>query len=103
MKKTLSLGEFREEAYKFEDRREQFSYRGLEALFNYLEEVEEGTGEEIEFDFVALCCEFSEYEDLKDYNEQHGTEYEDIEELEGETMVILLGEDEENGFIVQDF
>ena len=102
MKITITEQQFHD-AFIDKGRGEQFSYDGRRALFNYLEEMEEGTGEEIELDVVALCCEFSEYEDLKDYNEQHGTEHEDIEELEGEATVILLGEYEENGFIVQDF
>jgi len=33
-------------------------------LFDYLEEYEESTGEEIELDVVALCCEY--YEDCPD-------------------------------------
>jgi hypothetical protein len=33
----------------------QFSYKGLNALFEYLEEYEESTGEEIDFDVIALC------------------------------------------------
>lgn len=42
-------------------RPENFSYDGLEALFNYLEELEDDYGEEIEFDPIALCCEFTEH------------------------------------------
>ena len=41
-------------------RKEQFSYEGLEALFEYLEGIEEQTDCEIELDVIALCCEYRE-------------------------------------------
>lgn len=60
MKTTVSLYDFRE-AFRTCGRAEQFSYEGLEVLFDYLEQYEEDTGEELELDVVALCCDF--YED----------------------------------------
>lgn len=59
MKNTVSLYDFRE-AFRTMDRAEQFSYEGLEVLFDYLEQYEEDTGEELELDVVALCCEYCE-------------------------------------------
>lgn len=38
-----------------------FTGTGLEALFEYLEQQEQDTGEQIEFDPIALCCEWAEY------------------------------------------
>ena len=60
MKITVSLYDFRE-AFRTCGRAEQFSYEGLEVLFDYLEQYEDDTGEELELDVVALCCDF--YED----------------------------------------
>jgi hypothetical protein len=37
-----------------------FSYGALEILWDYLTDLEYGTGEEIEFDPVAFRCEFCE-------------------------------------------
>jgi len=40
-------------------------------LFEYLEQYEDGTGEKIELDLCALCCDYSEdnYEDIiNNYN-----------------------------------
>lgn len=37
-----------------------FTYDGLRVLFDYLEALEQGTGEEMELDVIALCCEYSE-------------------------------------------
>ena len=60
MKTIVSLYDFRE-AFRTMGRAEQFSYEGLEILFDYLEQYEDDTGEELELDVVALCCDF--YED----------------------------------------
>ena len=45
------------------DRRNQFSYEGLCALYDYFDEMEETW----ELDPIAICCDFSEYnlEDLR--------------------------------------
>lgn len=59
MKQTINVHDFRE-AFRQCGRQGQFSYAGLEVLFDYLEECEESTGEEIELDVIALCCEYAE-------------------------------------------
>jgi len=60
MKTTVSLYDFRD-AFRACGRADQFSYEGLEVLFDYLEQYEDDTGEELELDVIALCCDF--YED----------------------------------------
>ena len=37
-----------------------FSIEAREALYEYLEAYSEDTGEDIELDVIAICCEFSE-------------------------------------------
>ena len=59
MKTTVSRYEF-ERAFVDCGRKDQFSYEALGLLFNYLEDYEESTGEEIELDPIALCCDYSE-------------------------------------------
>jgi predicted ArsR family transcriptional regulator len=59
MKTTVSRYDF-ERAFSDADRKENFSYEGLKVLFEYLEQYEDDTGEEIELDVIALCCEYSE-------------------------------------------
>ncbi len=56
-------------------RENSFTRVGMEALFEHLEELSEGMGEDIQIDVVALCCDYSEYDDIDDYNEQNGTDY----------------------------
>lgn len=60
MKQTVSESDFRD-AFRAMGRTDQFSYEGLGVLFNYLEQYEEDTGEELELDVIALCCDY--YED----------------------------------------
>ncbi len=66
MKTTVYFSEFRD--YFHEIRPDNFSYEGLRILFDYFEEFEESTGEEFEFDVIAICCDFSEdsYENIAD-------------------------------------
>ena len=59
MKTTVTRYDF-ERAFADANRKENFSYEGLSVLFDYLEDYEEQTGEELELDVVALCCDYSE-------------------------------------------
>ena len=93
--------------YSFQDafhkmgRKDQFSYEGLDALFDYFEMLEEDTDQKIEFDVIAICCEYSEYENLKDFQDNYGDEYESLEDIENNTTLIKIEDTE--GFIVQQF
>lgn len=64
-----------QDAFTYMGRGNQFSYEALRALFDHLEQIEEDTGEEIELDVIALCCEYSEIEDdEEEYNQYIGHE-----------------------------
>ena len=81
-----------------------FSYEGLHALFEYLEDYEDDIGEEIEFDMVAICCQYSEYDNLDDFNASYGSDYKQytfdmIEEKAGSIIFIQ----NTTRFIVEDF
>ena len=70
MKNTVNNSQFHD-AFHRAGRSSQFSYEGLEVLFNYLEKLEGDTGHEIELDVIGLCCEYSESDPdqiAKDYN-----------------------------------
>tara|TARA_X000001382_G_C3104701_1_gene157869 strand:+ start:414 stop:719 length:306 start_codon:yes stop_codon:yes gene_type:complete len=78
-----------------------FSYEGRKALFNYLEQLEEDTGQTIEFDPIALCCEYSEYENIQEFWQDYSEEdYPTIEKIQDNTSVIEFGK---NSFIIQQF
>ena len=59
MKQTITLYAFRNAFYKM-GRKDKFSWEGLKILFDYLEELEMATGEEMEFDVISLCGDFAE-------------------------------------------
>ena len=59
MKQTVNLHDFRDAFYRM-GRKDQFSYEGLEILFNYIEELEQDIGEGTELDVIALCCDYAE-------------------------------------------
>ena len=59
MKQTVSKTDFRD-AFRTMDRAGQFSREGLDALFDHLEQYEQDTGDELELDVIALCCDYSE-------------------------------------------
>lgn len=71
MKQYVSRFDFQDAFLKSETYKNNFSYEGLNALFDYLEEYEEETGEEIDFDMVALCCDYSEYASAWEAMEQY--------------------------------
>ena len=68
-------------AFKVMGRGEQFTYHGLQALYEWLEECYH-EGEGIQLDVIALCCDFTQYESIEEYNRDYETDYETIEELE---------------------
>jgi len=55
MKQTVTKSMFRD-AFK-QVGRNDFSYEGLGSLYDYLEQYEDNTGEEIELDVLAICCD----------------------------------------------
>ena len=42
------------------DRSEDFTPAGVRVLFDYLEEISEGSGEDTKLDIIELCCDYNE-------------------------------------------
>ena len=99
MKQSVNMYDFEREFKRFE--RNNFSYDGLKALFGYLEEYEEGTGEEVELDVIALCCDYMEYDSLNEYNNDYDTKYSEIDAIQDDTTLIKI--DGGDGFIIQQY
>ena len=59
MKTSVNFSQFCD-AFRAADRNENFSYDGKRALYDFIEEMADQTGEEYELDVIALCCEFAE-------------------------------------------
>ena len=110
MKTTVNLYQFRK-AFNDMGRGEQFSYDGLEVLFDYLEQYENDTGEEVELDVIALCCEYSEDTpqniadlygielDPEEDEEEHLKQVKDFLEVE----TVMLGSTDSGTIVYQQF
>jgi hypothetical protein len=94
----VSVGDFRDSFARM-DRMAGWTYDGLGYLYEYLESLEFGD-DEYELDVIGLCCEYTEYENISEYNKQMDTGFEDTAELSEETAVILAGKER---FICQDY
>lgn len=94
MKKTVNVYEFTDTMTL-----NGFSRSGCFALFNWIEEVEEETQEQIEFDPIALRCYFTEYKNLKQIARDYGDEYSELDYLEQTTTVIEF----DGGLIIANF
>ena len=92
---------FRSSSYK-----NYFYYIGLDALFDYLVELEESTGVKIEFDPTAIACDFVEYDSLEEIIEDYDS-IETLEDLEMHTTVIPIyefdGKTRTGGYIIHQF
>ena len=97
MKQTIGFSEFCD---AFRIRENNFTYEGKRALFDYLESYEDDTGDEIELDVIGLCCEYTEYADLAEFQGEYKEDYETIEDIENATTVIKINDE---AFIIQSF
>jgi hypothetical protein len=85
MKQTVTFSVFQQ---AFEAMRpDNFSYEGLSILFDYLEQYENDTGEQIELDVIALCCEYSE-QSWEDVAKDYSIDLDDVEEDEKKQAVM---------------
>jgi hypothetical protein len=98
MKQTINKYDFHR-AFETMGRSNQFSYEGRQCLFEYLEQLEEDLGEEIELDVIALCCDYSE-DTVKNILKEYSLE--SLEDLRHHTIVIDVdtSDDDENNHTV---
>lgn len=74
------------------NRSNNFSVSARYALFEYFEQIEEDMGEEMEFDPIAICCEFAEYESVLSFADEY---FEDIQQAASELgLEIAMSGDE---------
>jgi len=100
MKTSINFYQFKN--WFKENRPNNFSDAGLLALFNYIEEYEENWGKEIEFDPIALCVEYQEYDNLEEFwGDYDRLKYKDLEKLRDFTEVIEI--EDSDGFIILSF
>lgn len=110
MKQSIGFSQFCDGFHNM-DRNDNFTYCGKKVLFDYLEEHEITCDEEIEFDVIALCCEFSE-DDWSDIASNYSIDLSDCEDDEEKIDAVrdylsdntsLCGESSDGVFVYAEF
>lgn len=80
------------------NRGDNFGHNGWRAIGDYLEELSDSTGEDVEIDIISICCDYSMAESVEDaymqYDHLHGVdlpEEEAWEEMEEEEKLETIG------------
>ena len=106
----ITLTTYQIAGYLMQDTSAQWTRSGAYALADYLQELENDTGEEMDLDVVAIRCDFSEYPSAAEAAGEYGwsadeTEFDDANEsaalswLNDRTFVISF----DGGVIVSQF
>ena len=80
MKTTVTQSDFVSTFQRYDESRDQFSYEARCALFDYYEQLEQDTGNEIEFDPVTICCDWTEYDTALEAAQAYGFDKQDEHE-----------------------
>ena len=94
---NVTQSEFRDTFTQSHSYKNNFSYDGLTALYEWFQDLEDDTGEPIQFDMVGICCDFTEYESIDEFNRDYGENFKTIDDIE-ETTVIKIDDER---FIIQ--
>ena len=81
-------------------RPDNLSYHGLAVLYDWLEEYYEAADKRYKLDVIAICCEYSEYESLEEFNKDYDRDYESIDDIRDDTTLIPIHSE---SFIIQQF
>ena len=95
MYQTVGLNKFRN-AFEGHERT-NFSYEGLEVLFNY---IEENYGDSVELDVIALCCEYCEMTYVEVFNTYDDITDEDLTDFEEDELLDIATEYLDNHTII---
>ena len=93
---TLTKSQF-SDAFNKMGRGEQFSYAARNLIYDYLDEFES-----YELDVIGICCEFAEYENLEEFQNDYGEEYNSMEIIE-EATTVLRNNLEGGAFVIVQF
>ena len=91
--------------YQFVDefnkiRPDNFSNEGLKALYDWIDEYYQESFEPYKLDVIAICCDFTEYDSLKQFNEEYNRDYNSIDDIVDDTILIRIDSER---FIIQNF
>lgn len=86
MKQSINFSDF-VDAFHAHKRYDSFGYNGLRIIFDYLEDYEDQTGEEIELDVIAICCDYNMM-DIEDIVKEYRIDVTDVDEDDVEEYVL---------------
>lgn len=73
--------------FKQSSRRDQFTYEALSAIFDFLEDYSDSTGEPVELDIIGVCCDWAEA-DWADIARDYSIDLNDFADDEDDTRRI---------------
>ena len=79
------------EAFRLAGRSDQFSYEGLEVLFDYLDNLSEDIGEPIELDVIALCCDYYE-SSIQELIDNYNIDLSEVDEDDPNSIIEVVRE-----------
>lgn len=85
-----------QQAFSRMGREDQFSYVGLNLLFDYLENLADDTDEPIELDVISICCDYTEYT-LQEIVDVLGVEIDSEDQIEVNEIIDVI---ESEGYTV---
>ena len=85
-----NVNQFRE-AFRIADRMEPCRYEGLEVLFDYLDNLSEDTGESIELDVIALCCDYYE-SSIEELINNYNIDLSEVDEDDQDSVIEVVRE-----------
>jgi hypothetical protein len=86
MKQSVNFYAF-VDAFKRFDRYDSYGYEALKVIFDYLENYEEETGQEIDLDVISICCDYSA-ETYTDIASNYSIDLEGLDDDEAKNAVI---------------
>ena len=110
MKQTINNYQFHN-AFEQANRSDNFSYEALDLLFEYFENLESDLGYDLEFDVIAICCEYQE-STIDDIINDYSLDVSDCEDLVAKHALVsdflndkttLVGESSNESYVFQSF
>lgn len=88
-------------------RAKQFSYEAQKMIFDFIEDYERDSGEPVELDVIAICCDFSEMTQTEITSNYDVTSWHDVENYLEENTILLgsyaIEGSQDKMFIFQNF
>lgn len=99
MKTTVNEYDF-VKAFEDYNRSDNFTIEGRKALYDYFTQLEEDTREEINLDVIAICCGYTQWENIEEFSNNHNGEFKSLDDIREHTQVIEVND---NSFITENY